>query len=227
LCVRVQVRERKRVRERDDGERGRMACEVGRDALWDFCDAGVPPGRRDCSRWGWDDANAVHRVSKVTGNGGCVFFFSFFLVVSYTRIHFRLTFLRTFFTFLIAVHTVTNSNHPQASSPSHADIAPILHALGADAECACAGTSSASPSSSAPVPAAPALPTVSLQVLPAKEKGKGSGTGSEKDQDGRTEDEGRGEDAGRACVIRAMERMVFPPVAVPHSLACTESGVRG
>ncbi|KAJ6553441.1 hypothetical protein B0H19DRAFT_1156472, partial [Mycena capillaripes] len=45
-------------------------------------------------------------------------------------------------------------------------LANILHALGADAECACTGTSIAVPTSSGPAAAAPAAPAVSLQVPP-------------------------------------------------------------
>ncbi|KAJ7857688.1 hypothetical protein B0H14DRAFT_3447810 [Mycena olivaceomarginata] len=64
-----------------------------------------------------------------------------------------------------------------------AQLANILHALGADAECACTGTSSAASTSPAPAAAAPAAPSVSLHVSPVKEKG--SGSGSEQGQDER------------------------------------------
>lgn len=89
-----------------------------------------------------------------------------------------------------------------------AQLANMLDALGVDTDCdcVCAGTK---PTSSAPAASAPA---VSLQVPPTKEKGSRSRNGSEKNQDDGTEDEGRGEDVERACVIRAMERVVFPPL---------------
>ncbi|KAJ7261605.1 hypothetical protein C8J57DRAFT_1719761 [Mycena rebaudengoi] len=95
------------------------------------------------------------------------------------------------------------------SNPSDVDTAPL------DAECACARTTKAAPTPSAPAAAAPAARAPSLQVPPAREKG----SGSEKEHDDGTEDEGRGEEGGRACVIRAMERVVSPPVALPeHAL---------
>ncbi|KAJ7846815.1 hypothetical protein B0H13DRAFT_1907563 [Mycena leptocephala] len=88
-----------------------------------------------------------------------------------------------------------------------AQLANILHAIGTDAECACSGSSSAVPTVLSLTPAAPSVSLPGLVM--ERERGSGSDMG----QDVGTEDEERGEGGERECVIRVLERVVFPPAS--------------
>ncbi|KAJ7079903.1 hypothetical protein C8R44DRAFT_895581 [Mycena epipterygia] len=108
-----------------------------------------------------------------------------------------------------AVHRVGEvaAGLPATPTPTQrqlvAQLANILHALGGEgAGCACAGNTSPRPNPIAgPSTAHPAVPA---PVAVGEKRGEGDAAGVEEDWEGE-----------RECVLRAMERIVFPPAPAP------------